>query len=154
MAVGYAIDHFLEKVGNGLKELRLLVFVLGYCPPLASSGLETIHLDIYISEDTQDLKLTLYTITYALSSIKSRHLRNIHLELWFTAIDEFTTFDVDPAVSDFLRANPLASVFSRDIFNGEQVPKIYLVIYPKRRKWSPIMDAAVHILPALFEPWC
>ncbi|KZT71149.1 hypothetical protein DAEQUDRAFT_764078 [Daedalea quercina L-15889] len=150
--VGYAIGRFLEKVRDGLTEFWLRVFVPGYSPSLAASGLETIHLDIHISEDTPHFEATLYTITYALSSITSRNLRNVTLFLKFES-REFTTFDVSSAaVSDFLQANPLASVFSRDIF-AEQTPVIELWIDISKQDRSTILDAAIDILPALFEPW-
>ncbi|KZT71140.1 hypothetical protein DAEQUDRAFT_764074 [Daedalea quercina L-15889] len=145
-AAGHAIDHFLEKVGNGLNDIDLQVFVPGYSPSLAASGLATIRLDVQIFEDTQHLEATLYALTYALSSITSQNLLKISLLLWFNA------FDVGPAVPDFLQANPLASVFSRDVFS-ERAPAIHLGIEKHSDNWTTILDAAVAILPTLFKPW-
>ncbi|KZT71147.1 hypothetical protein DAEQUDRAFT_764077 [Daedalea quercina L-15889] len=148
---GYATNCFLEKVGSGLKRYQLQVSIPGYSHSLAASGLENIDLYLCIFEDTQDLTATLYAITYALFSITSRNLHEIRLTLYFE-IHEFTTLDPDPTVFDFLQVNTLISVISRDVFD-ERLPMIHLWIDPYTEERNTVLDAAVGILPALFEPW-
>ncbi|KZT63720.1 hypothetical protein DAEQUDRAFT_770346 [Daedalea quercina L-15889] len=137
--------------GDRLGTYNWTAFVPGDSPSLVASGPETIQLSIAISEDMQDLHATLYSITYALSSITSQNLHEITPDLQFKT-DECTIFDVNPAVSDFLQANPLASILSRDILI-ELAPVIHLQIDEYSENRSTILDAAVRILPTLFEPW-